>query len=155
MFKWKKSLLKQKRRVSSFPYSNSSPENAANHFWQGTEGPSIFIPAPSTWMTFRELIHQENVQISYWVIRYDGVQVHPLKIEDHRAITWILEEGSHEYDTFKLTEEETVKVSLRSMPQIFSTDKVKWNLSTWDSMCMQFSLCIENIKVLGSTCHLS
>lgn len=70
----------------------------------------------------------ERIHPPGYVIKRDGIMVHTLRTEDHRAFKWMLDESSHEYHTFRLSEDETLRVVLRRNLQIISAIVVKQNL---------------------------
>lgn len=85
------------------------------------EVPPNVISEQKSWVVSRYHIQQRHIQMKRCVIKRDGIQIHPSRIDDHRTITQILDKESQEYHTFKLPEENTLKVVLRGIPQMLST----------------------------------
>lgn len=85
-------------------------------------------------MSSRDPLQKKKIQIKYCLNKRDSIQVYSLGKERYRAITKMLDEGNHEYHTFKLPEERTLRVVLRGIPQIASIEDVHQNLMTCDSV---------------------
>lgn len=58
--------------------------------------------------------NREIIQIKHCVTKRDGNQVHPTKIEDHRAITEMFKQGNHEYHKFRIQEDKPLKAVRRA-----------------------------------------
>lgn len=99
--------------TSSSAFFSSNPEKIANHNQQSTKGLAHRYFRSRVWKSSGELIHQEKIQIRYYVTIYNGFQVYPWRPENHRAITRMLFEDSHEYHCFKLPEEKTLRIVFR------------------------------------------
>lgn len=73
-------------------------------------------------------MQQKKIQIKHCITKRDLIQIHQTRIDDHRAITQLLNGGSHDYHTFKLVEEKILRAVLNDIPQVLPTEKVKQNL---------------------------
>lgn len=54
-----------------------------------------------------------------------NIQINASRINDHLAITQILDESSHKYHTFKLTTKKTLRAGFRGILHIFNLTKLK------------------------------
>lgn len=90
--------------------------------------PPIVISEQKSWLESSKQIQQRQIQIKHYSTKRDGIQIQPVRKDDHHAITKLLEEGSHEFHTYKQSDEKTLRAVLRGIPQILSTDEIHQNL---------------------------